>query len=150
MVTIEHAMDVAKQIIANQKPKEIDLEETITVKKYTKTEGPTTQILVTPTNPARIINEIGDGGIVEFIAISPSENYSVEIESNGETILNHNFNQLNAINLAGDIKAFVDAEGNYVLNIKNYSWEKDFILTLRSTSGSFKFNQVYVNYYVYR
>lgn len=153
---LQHAMDVASSIIANQKGHQNYAREITPVpvpviqKKYTKTEGPTNQIVVSPTNPARIINEIGPGGIEELIVISPSSNFAVNIEADGELKLDKTFSELSAITLAEDIKAFVDADGNYVFNIKHYIWQHDFVFTLKSTSGRFLFNQVYANYYIYK
>jgi hypothetical protein len=154
MTIIGHAKDMAAAIIANQDgmmPQSIRLQEASrSIRKRTKTIGPTTQIRVTTNSPATIISESFSGGIEEFVVISPVSDFAVFIVSNGETKLDKTWIELSAISAqASDIGAFRDADENYILNIKNYRWQHDITVSLRSTSGNFLFNQVYANWYVH-
>lgn len=154
MSIIDHAKSVAANIIANQNgtlPQSITIKEVIPpIRKKTKTMGPDTQIYVSPTNPATIISEDNPGGLNELVVISPSPNFSIYIVSNGQVKLDKTYTELSSISKqAEDIAAFRDISGNYILNIKDYVWQGDLILILRSTSGNFIFDQVYANYYVY-
>lgn len=154
MTIMRYAKEVASAIIANQNgtlPQSIKVISTSPViRKKTKTVGPTTEIQVNVNSPARIIEEDKPGGIEELVVISPSNNFGVIIESNGKVKLNKTWSSLTALGAqAHDISAFTDADDNYILNIKDYRWQQDIILTLRSTSGSFLFDQVYANWYVY-
>jgi len=83
--------------------------------------------------------------------ISPNPDFAVFIQSNGGKVkLEKTWTELSAISeQAKDIAAFQAADSTYVLNIKDYSWQVDMILMLRSTIGGFKFNQVYANWFVY-
>lgn len=148
---MSHAKSMAAAIIANQNetPHKKGNLESVTRKK-TKTVGPDTQIRVSVNNPARIIDEDNPGGIEELVVISPSSNFAIIIESGGQIKLNKTWTELSGISAqAQDIAAFMDADGNYVLNIRDYRWQQDILLTLRSTSGNFLFNQVYANWYIY-
>jgi len=156
MDIMRHAKDMATSIIANQTETTQKIEEgrldsvARTVRKKTRTIGPTTQIKVGVHNPAIIINEKEPGGIEELVVISPSKNFSVIIESGGTTKLNKTWTQLSGISAqAIDIAAFTDPDGSYILNIKDYRWQENITLTLKSTSGSILFSQVYANWYAY-
>ena len=161
MKLIEHAKEMAATIIANQNKtvsvkdnnaSRVDVVDfSKSLRKKTKTVGPDTQIRVGIRSPAVIINETSSGSIEEFVAISPNNNFAVFIQSNGGRVkLDKTWAELSGISAqAFDIAAFEDASGNYVLNIKKYRWQEEMILKLRSTSGSFLFNEVYANWYVY-
>jgi len=153
-----HAKEMAAAIISKQNGTYNDnnsndnlIDAKRTFRKKTRTIGPDTQIRVGINNPATIISETNSGGIEEFLAISPDNHFYVTIQSNGgKTKLNQTWTQLSAISSqASDIGAFQDADGNYILNIKNYRWQEDMVVILGSTSGSFLFNQVYANWYVF-
>jgi len=161
MKLIEHAKEMAATIIANQNKLIVTKEGVAekvgvtnfskTLRKKTKTVGPDNQIRVSIKSPAMIINETNSGSIEEFVVISPNNNFAIFIQSNGGRVkLDKTWTELSGISAqAHDIAAFEDASGNYVLNIKKYRWQEDMVLKLRSTSGSFLFDEVYANWYVY-
>jgi len=161
MKLIEHAKEMAATIIANQNTtstvkgknaKKVDITNfSKSLRKKTKTVGPDNQIRVGLKSPAIIINERSSGSIEEFVAISPNSNFSIFIQSNGGRVkLNKTWAELSTLSAqAFDIVAFQDASGKYVLNVKKYRWQEDMVLKLMSTSGSFLFDEVYANWYVY-
>lgn len=161
MKLIEHAKEMAATIIANQNKQIVTkdgvaekvglTEYSKTLRKKTKTVGPDNQIRVSIKSPAIIINERNSGSIEEFVVISSTSDFAIFIQSNGGRVkLDKSWSQLSGISAqAHDIAAFQDASGKYILNIKKYRWQEDMILKLRSTSGSFLFDEVYANWYVY-
>lgn len=155
MDILNHAKTVAANIIANQNgtmPQSVDIKNiSIPVRKKTKTVGPDTQIKVAVGQPAVIISEDNSGGIEEFVVISPNSGFSIYIESNDNNVkLDKTWAELSAVGAqAHDISAFTAADGKYVLNVKNYRWQKDMLLMLRSTGDSILFDQVYANWYIY-
>ena len=151
---MRHAKEMAASIISNQNvsmPKSIQVKEVVRKeRKRTETIGPDTHIQVSITRPAVIIREFNTGGIEELVVISPTSNFSILIESDNYTKLEKTYAELASISgQAKDIVAFENTDGNYILNITDYKWQNDIKLSLCSTSGTFVFNQVYANWYVY-
>lgn len=161
MSIMRHAKEMASAIITKQRETMEELktkQEIITEKpvikrrtRKTKTVGPDTEIRIGVSSPAVIIDEEGSGGIEELVVISPNQNFSILLQSNGgNTKLEKTWTELSAVSeQAKDIAAFIDVNGNYILNIMDYKWQADLLLVLNSTSGSYKLNQVYANWYVY-
>lgn len=147
-----HARDIASAIIAKQETVQIKESQPVLFKKKMKILEPDTEIIVSPASPATILEENdSSGGIDEIVVISPNTDFAVTVESDGRTLLDKTYAEISALSQQGKyLTAFQDRDGSYVLNIGEFmTWSNSIKVVLKSTSGQFKFNQVYAKYYIY-
>jgi len=158
---MNHAMDIASSIIANQKLKEtmqplqlVQKEANIPVvpRKQSKIFGPDTQILIASNQAFNLISEMGvPGGIDEIVIKSTDTNFAIEIQIDGKIAFDKTYDELANVSRQSDyISAYTDKYGVETLRIGEVTtWNKSVKVIIKSTGSTIHFNQIYAKHHIY-